>query len=227
MERVWITIILALLFCENILGQSGLCDPGVPFYSVDLSGQPGGSYISPLDSRNKHCCGAGNPDRCIEFEITLDPNAVGINFEIFTGAQPPGALFYQVNCGTPVPVGQQICLAGTGPHTLTFCKPGNNVNQYRITSIEGYTNGFDVTTVEDCYTDIQVSGLVDSSVVWNDLTGGGYYESFLSCTSGCSNVIFTTQQGFPLFAVTEPAGDRAALPVHRQPGTHEHQPLSL
>src|SRR5688572_2277428 len=105
MRRVRMTIILALLFSRDIFGQSGLCNSGVPFFAVDLTNQPGGLYISPSIARDEHCCGVVNPDRCIEFQITLDPAAVGINFEIYSGAQPPGALFYQINCGPPVPVG--------------------------------------------------------------------------------------------------------------------------
>lgn len=60
---------------------------------------------------------------------------MGINFDIVSGAAPTGALFYQINCGPQIQVGQPICLNGQGPHTLTFCKPGNNQNIYQITSI--------------------------------------------------------------------------------------------
>lgn len=206
MRRIgWVTIV-GLCFVRDVFGQSGLCNSGVPFFLVDLTGQPGGTYISSSISRNEHCCGTDNPDRCIEFQIILDPAAVGINFEIYSGAQPSGSLYYQINCGAPVPVGQQICLSGTGPHALTFCKPGNNKNQYRISSIQGYAQSADVTTVEDCSVDLQVTGLVDSTIVWRDLTAGGYYESFLSCISGCANASFATQTGFPPFVDFEVCG---------------------
>lgn len=197
MSRIGGVVLLAFFLSENASGQSGLCSSAVPYFTVNLTGQPDGYYISPSIARNNLCCTASNPDRCIEFQIMLDPAAVGINFEIYSGAQPPGALYYQINCGPQIPVGQQICLSGAGPHTLTFCKPGNNKNQYRITSIKGYTRAADVTTVEDCYTDLHVTGLVENTIVWRDITGGGYYENFLSCASGCSNALFTTASGFP------------------------------
>jgi len=199
-------VMAAACYSVNVFGQSGLCNSGVPFFAVDLTGQPDGAYISPSVSRSNHCCGTGNPDRCIEFQIILDPAAVGINFEIYSGAQPPGALYYQINCGPAVPVGQQICLSGAGPHTLTFCKPGNNKNQYRITSIKGYTRGADVTTVEDCSVDLHVTGMLNSTIVWRDITGSGYYENFLSCTTGCADVSFTTLSGFPSFVDFEVCG---------------------
>lgn len=122
-------------FSYNINAQSGLCDPNVPFYVADLTASPNATWVSPSDSRQGNCCGTSFPDRCIEFEITLHPGAIGINFEIASGAVPPGALYYQINCGPLIHVGDPICLVGQGPHVLTFCKPGNNQNTYQITSI--------------------------------------------------------------------------------------------
>jgi hypothetical protein len=37
--------------------QSGLCDPATPFFVVDLSASPGGTWISPSTVRNDNCCG--------------------------------------------------------------------------------------------------------------------------------------------------------------------------
>ena len=88
---------------------SGLCDTGVPFYLVDLSYSPSGSYISPSDSRANNCCGTSSPDRCVAFEIYLHESSAGIKFDIYSGAVPPGAMFYQINCGSPIPVGQSVC----------------------------------------------------------------------------------------------------------------------
>lgn len=133
-------LILLFILCipailQPVYGQSGLCDPTVPFFQVDLTGQPNGTYISPLVVRNDNCCGTTNPDRCLEFEITLDPGTIAINFTIASGAVPPGSMFYQINCGPPIVVGSPVCLSGVGPHTLTFCKPGNNPNTYGIFAI--------------------------------------------------------------------------------------------
>src|SRR5688572_20314994 len=91
-------LIFILFYPCSAYAQSGLCDSNVPFYAVDMSGDPDSTYISPQDVRNRWCCGATAPDRCIEFEIILDSNAIGIIFDIYSGAVPPGALFYQINC---------------------------------------------------------------------------------------------------------------------------------
>ena len=97
------------------------CDPTVPSFNVNLIGNPNGTWISPPIVRNGNCCGTSNPDRCIQFIVTLDPAAQGILFSVYSGAMPPSALFYQVNCGPPTPVGTPLCLNGTGPHIITFC----------------------------------------------------------------------------------------------------------
>src|SRR5688572_15874395 len=134
MGRFFGVVFFFSLIAHGSSAQSGLCNSGVPFFAINLNGVPDSVYISPPVQRNNLCCGTSNPNRCLEFQITLDSNAVGINFQIFSGASPTGSLFYQINCGPEIPVGQPICLSGAGPHTLTFCKPGNNTNRYAITS---------------------------------------------------------------------------------------------
>src|SRR6187402_717901 len=121
---------MAGAFAEPASAQ--LCDSLTPTYVVDLSASPQASWISPAGQRNGLCCGAISPDRCVQFIITLAPGANGIKFDIYSGAVPPGALFYQINCGPIVKVGAPVCLNGVGPHILTFCKPGNNNTQYII-----------------------------------------------------------------------------------------------
>ena len=198
MRRILFIILSVWIFPFGLTAQSGLCDVNVPFYSLNLSGSVDSTYVSPLDSRVGLCCGNSSPDRCIEFEITIDSTSVGINFNIFSGAQPPGALFYQVNCGVPVPIGQPICLSGSGPHTLTFCKPGNNVNQYSITSIPGYTEPPDLETVAGCDISISALGLLDSTITWREITSGtGAYNAYLSCLTGCDQTILSTDSGMP------------------------------
>src|SRR5688572_4737928 len=94
-------ILGVLIFLGSFQFSYSQCDPGVPTLVCDLSGQPGGTWISPLVVRAENCCGTTNPDRCVKFIITLDPGAVAINFNIASGAVPPGAMFYQINCGPP------------------------------------------------------------------------------------------------------------------------------
>src|SRR5687767_3341662 len=108
--KTGVAAILVFCFFQNTYGQSGLCQSGVPFTAIDFTGNPDSSFITSDIIRNNLCCTNTSPDRCIEFSITLDSAAAGINFDIFSGAVPPGALFYQINCGPQVPVGQPICL---------------------------------------------------------------------------------------------------------------------
>ena len=98
--------------------SSQVCGPNVPSYTVDLTFDPNASWISPDTVRNDVCCGASGV-RCIEFIITLHPDAEGIILDIYSGAVPGGALFYQVNCSTPAALGDPICLIGPGPHSVT------------------------------------------------------------------------------------------------------------
>lgn len=121
--HVLLPFALILLFTGVSFELFSQCGPGTPTVICDLTGNPGGTWISPSIVRNDNCCGTTPPDRCVKFIITLDPAAVAINFNIASGAVPPGALFYQINCGPPTPVGSPICLDGPGPHILTFCKP--------------------------------------------------------------------------------------------------------
>src|SRR5436190_5472125 len=115
-------LLIALLCSQKMDAQ--LCDPTTPFYSCNLSGNPNGTWQSPSGHRAGLCCTAVSPDVCVEILVTLDSEATGMNFSIASGAVPPGALYYQIDCGPPTPVGQAICLDGPGPYHLTFCKPG-------------------------------------------------------------------------------------------------------
>lgn len=166
------------------------CDPGTLSYSVDLTGEPDGIYESPLDSRTGLCCGADFPDRCVEFFIKLDQNARGLRFDIARGAVPPGSLFYQINCGPIVKVGDPICLEGGRTYVLTFCKPGNNPNSYFIESIPGALVPDTVRTQVNCPVEIAVSGLEASTLRWRDVnSSAAVYNRYLDCTSGCNRVV--------------------------------------
>jgi len=183
---------------DKLYSQTG-CGPNVPSLNVDLSSNPNGAWISPDTLRSGLCCGAVSPDRCIEFNVLLHPNAVGIIFTIFSGAIPPGALYYQLNCGTPTPIGTVLCLNGPGPHLITFCKPGNNNNQYQILSVSGPEIGPNVTVNDGCSALLTTSGFDTSSITWNSVYPGNFgdFNGSLSCAVGCASTIFTSQTGLP------------------------------
>lgn len=200
--------IFVFLLCFPFLAktQSGLCTGETPFYEVNLVGSPGGTWVSsPPIPRAGSCCGSQWPERCIEFEILLDSNTVAINFEVASGAIPPGALFYKIGCGPEQRVGEPICVNGPGPHVLTFCKPGKNLNTYAITAIPAPGVSPDSKTSEGCNTRIGTVGLLQD-VQWRDLTGDGLYDSYLDCMVGCDTVTVTPQPGYPEFVDYEVCG---------------------
>ena len=183
-------ICFSLFFIVKSYSQ---CGPTVPVFNVDLTGSPAGTWNSPSVIRTGNCCGTSPPANCLDFIITLDPAAAGINFNIVSGAIPGGALFYQINCGPPTPLGQAICLSGTGPHVLTFCKPGNNENVYAITSIPAAIGGNSIVINDGCIGQISAVGYNLSTVAWYSVYPGaiGAYNSYLSCTSNCLNPVVT------------------------------------
>ncbi|HEY1039986.1 MAG TPA: SprB repeat-containing protein, partial [Bacteroidia bacterium] len=209
--KTLVTIILLLVVVQ--LKLSAQCGPGTPSFTVNLTGNPSGTWNSPFVIRNDNCCGTTNPDRCVKFVITLDPAAVGINFSIVDGAVPGGAMFYQINCGPPTAVGQPICLNGPGPHVLTFCKPGNNNNVYQIASIPGPTAGTNVTINDGCSGHISAVGYNPATVTWNSIFPGtpGQYNSYLSCTSNCLSPNVQAGASPPAFVDYRVCGQPAAM----------------
>jgi len=195
--KLKVTLLGILITCS--LASFAQCGAGVPVFTVNLTGNPGGTWTSPSVIRNDNCCGTTFPDRCVEFIITLDPNATGITFNIVGGAIPGGALFYQINCGPPTALGAPICLSGVGPHILTFCKPGSNDNIYEIASIPGPTSSTSVIVNDGCIDTLHAYGYNPATVTWNSIFPGapGAYNSYLSCTAGCVDPIVTGSGSLP------------------------------
>jgi hypothetical protein len=193
--------IFILLFGLGITYSNAQCGAGTPTFIVDLSADPNMTWISPDTARADTCCGAVSPDRCVEFIVTLHPDAEGIIFNIHSGAIPPGSLFYQVACGPPTPVGDALCLDGPGPHSITFCKPGNNNNEYSILSVADPGVGPPISINDGCNGSIYAFGYEPSSIVWTSISPGpaGTYDSYLDCTLMCDSVNVTAQAGFPPF----------------------------
>lgn len=214
-------ILILSLFFFSAGAQAQICDPGVPSFTVDLSTNPDSNWVSPPTIRDEHCCGATNPDRCVQFVLTLAPTAAGISFNIASGAVPPGALFFQINCGPPTPVGQPICLDGPGPHIITFCKPGNNENTYSISSFGEPDEPDDIIINDGCIGSLAVHGFNESTLVWNSIFPGapGAYNSYLSCSTACDSTTVTAQAGYPPYVDYQvcglPFGDCAITPVCR------------
>ncbi|MFN5147916.1 MAG: beta strand repeat-containing protein, partial [Flavobacteriia bacterium] len=192
---------------------------GTPTFIVDLTGNPGGTWTSNPERRAGNCC--DNPltgtvegdNNCVQFSVTLDPGAEGIIFSVpdGCGAAPSGSLFYQVGCGPLTSVGTPLCLNGTGPFTITFCKPGNNDNCYSITSIPAPSSSGDVVTADGCRDTLSVFGVTPASTSWTSISPGtvGQYNGYLNSLAGTqpgvagttytgqTTVVVTPQPGFP------------------------------
>ena len=184
------------------------CGSLVPSFTVDLTARPDTVWTSPDTLRADTCCGALAPDKCVKFVLNLHPKAVGIKFDICDGAVPPGALFYQIGCGPPKSVGEVLCLSGTGPHIITFCKPGNNINKYCITSIAKAEAGPPIAVNDGCRGELYSTGFVDTSITWRSVFPGapGAYNSYLNCLKGCDTVQVTASPGFPAYVDFEVCG---------------------
>lgn len=187
-----------LLSGSYVSGQ--YCDSITPSFIVDLSPSPYMTWLSPVTQRDGFCCGATAPDQCLEFIITLHPDAAAIMFNIASGAVPPGALFYQIDCGPPTPVGSPICLSGAGPFHLTFCKPGNNSNSFSIETIPNPTFGPDLTLSNGCSGILYANFYDETTVSWNSVSPNapGTYNSYLNCTLGCDTVSVSGQPAAPV-----------------------------
>lgn len=194
-------LISFFLLITSFLVRAQYCDSLVPVSIVDLSASPNQTWVSPYIVRDGNCCGTSNPDNCLEFIITLHPNAIAVNFEISGGAVPPGALFYQIDCGPVTPVGSPICLSGAGPHHLTFCKPGNNANEFSITSYSEPIIGPDITLNSACSGFLFAQYYNEPSMTWTSVAPGapGTYDGLLSCTSGCDTTYITAPNNPPAF----------------------------
>jgi gliding motility-associated-like protein len=191
-NAILIAFILALFAVKPDL-HAQYCNGSVPTFTVNLTGNPTGSWISPNVQRLDQCCGVLAPEECVQFIVTLDPASLGIVFDVYSGAMPPGALYYQINCGPQTPVGTPICLTGVGPHYLTFCKPGGNTNEYIITSLGTPQGSADITLNDGCSGAIYATGYDEPSVNWNSIYPGAYgdFNGYLNCVSGCDSVIVT------------------------------------
>ncbi len=199
LNTVLILLLVLVISRNTAIAQSAYCDSTVPSFVVDLSGSPTNNWISPVIVRDGNCCNSVNPDVCLEFVITLNPNTIAVNFNIASGAVPPGALYYQIDCGPPTPVGSPICLNGPGPHHLTFCKPGNNANTFSITTYAEPIVGPDITLNAGCSGFLYANYYNVPSITWNSIYPGnpGDYNYLLSCTSGCDTTYLTAPMSGP------------------------------
>lgn len=186
---------LTLFFNKSSYAQ---CDPTVPYYQVDLSSAADTNWVlleaDALD-RDGQCCSASASDNCIQFEITLNPNAAGIYFN-YDGASAVGSLAWQIDCGTPYNLKDTICVSDPGPFVITFCKPGTDGGNYFIRSVAKPTFPEDQSIPLGCERPLEVLGVTASSINWTSIYPGnpGDYDTILSCTD-CLDPTLTPYAG--------------------------------
>ncbi|MFD3002428.1 gliding motility-associated C-terminal domain-containing protein [Pontibacter toksunensis] len=206
-----LSLTMALLWFLQLVSIQNLYAQTNGSYTVDLTGNPNGSWTSPNVSREGSFCAGGN---CIEFIVTLNKNAGGLEI-ISEGAN---GTEYQINCGTPKKVGQPICVDGIGPHKVTFCKPGGDKTTYTIRSIAAFEPQPDVSVTTGCSAELKAPiAFEESSITWKDVTGGGIYNKYLSFPNGKSTAIVTPDDDAPAFVDYEVCGNSVASPCSSLP----------
>ncbi|MGC8865133.1 MAG: SprB repeat-containing protein [Bacteroidales bacterium] len=188
---IWISWGVFLFFGKNPLWAQSSCIPGTPSYVVDLTSSPYTYWDSPNVSRSGNCCSTSN--NCVEFIVYLHPLSGGVVLKITSGAMPPGSMYYRADCGAKIPIGDSMCLTGTGPFSITFCKPGGNPNTYRISSFARPAASPDLHIQAGCSATLWAVGFNQSSILWKSIYPGaqGTYDSWLSCTNECDTVVIT------------------------------------
>ena len=158
----------------------------VPNNLVDLSASPTAvkTIYEVNRFKNGYCCNVGT-DNCISFNILLHPDAIGVKITVSEGAAP-SPQDWDIDCNDVVISNDQICVQGDGVtfHLFTYCKPGNNENDYIFTSITGASNpqGGQITTRVDCLGQLAVTGVVTPT--WTSISPGapGDYNKYLFAT---------------------------------------------
>lgn len=215
MKSIFTSMTLCIVLCTIQFGsfaQLSTCSGDVPYYSVNLSTMPNGQFISPAHQRQGNCCSTSSPSRCTSFEVTFSPSSKQFTFFIAAGTVPSGTLYYQVNCGAPIPLGEPYCLTSPGPHTITFCHPGNEWACYGIKADGNPIFPNNIVTRVGCSKKWTVKGLKEASITWNSISPGlpGEYNSLLSCNAGCSEVTFTPDQNTPTVVNYQVCGESVA-----------------
>ncbi|MES2139571.1 MAG: gliding motility-associated C-terminal domain-containing protein [Bacteroidota bacterium] len=199
LKIISIYFFLGFILINTVKSQNPSCGPLVPYFNVNFVGNPAGVWTSPNISRVDQCCGVSTSDKCISFDVTLDPSTAGIQMDLI-GADPPGALFYSINCVGSYPGGTIKCISGSGLQRITFCKSGNNKNVYKITSIAKPLFPPNDTLRAGCTKQLISYGVVDNTTNWTSIYPGtiGQYNSYLSCTN-CASPNFNSVVGAPAY----------------------------
>ncbi|HWZ15670.1 MAG TPA: PKD-like domain-containing protein, partial [Mucilaginibacter sp.] len=174
-------------------------------FNENFTGHPDTS-VTVTSSRNGNSCGGSD---CIIFNITLDPGSDLLNFDI-QNPHPNGAsAYYILNCdGIQRPLNVPICVTGSGPLSITYCKVGMDAPYYTITASSSVKGSANLNLRQLCSGTMSVTGLTAASTTWTSIYPGaaGTYNSYLSCTSGCLSTTVTPGVGAPAYIDYQASG---------------------
>jgi len=200
MKKVVIALICLLLV--NLMEAQ--CT--APSFNVNLSSQTDTIWTLSNQPRSGVCCGSSN---CVTFSVSVNPGTELISFDV-TSPSPSGSAYYQVNCGAPVSIGTPLCIVGLpSPFTITYCKPGGDHPNYIITASTLVHASQDISIHKTgCVDTLIVTNVIPSTVVWTSIFPGaqGAYNSYLSCTSGCTSTLVTPGPNPPTFVDYQVSG---------------------
>jgi len=180
-------------------------------FDVDLSASID-TTVSFESSRNGNCCTGTN---CIRFNLVINPACSFVNFDVINPAPPGNSAYYQIDCGPQTSLGTPVCVVGKTTVCITFCKPGNDAPIYIITAAGALKGSDDITVREGCTGTMSVAGLLPATINWTSIYPGqqGAYDSYLSCTTGCTSTSVTPQPGGPAYIDYKVSGNRLCGPV--------------
>ncbi len=176
-------LVICLLVNSPLIAQP--CTGGTPSFTLNLTGNNDSVWTSPNTGRAGTCCGSSN---CVEFNVVIDPNSTGIQIDIISGAIPSGSLSWKVACGVAQTFGAPVCLTGTGPFRITFCKNGNNSNIYQISAIPKHGIVGHAAGSSACGVYMKAQGYNTSGLTWTSVPSNATNNSYLSCKTGCDSV---------------------------------------
>ena len=207
MKRILPYFLILICFNEQLHSQSCTATS----FDVDLSGSID-TTVSFQSRRNGDCCSGTN---CVRFNLTINPACSFVNFDVANPAPPGNSAFYQVDCGPQTSLGTPVCIVGKTNVVITFCKPGNDNPIYTIVAAGALKGSDDITVREGCTGTMTVSGLQPATISWTSVYPGaqGAYDSYLSCTSGCTLTNVTPLPGSPSYIDYKVSGLRLCGPV--------------
>lgn len=210
-----LALVFGILFLS--VGEGwGQCGVGTStIYSVDFSAAKDTAWTLAASRSGTACVGTpGADDRCIRFNVTLNPGSDLLNF---SADQLTGASFYSINCGPLIPIGTPACVVGMTSVCISFCKPGNNSVNYTVTASSLIRGSEDLVLRQNCSGTMSVTGISAASVNWRSIfpDASGAYNSYLSATTGVTTVTVTPTVGAPAYIDYEVSGTGTCTGLRR------------